>query len=496
MRHVFRMSVTAALLAGAAGCGSDSAGPAPPIDYDTIDPIAYSQHVQPLLDANCTTTACHASQTPASGLDLGGYGSVASGSDFGSVVVPFRPDRSHLYLHVAGEMHPRMPLDLDPLDAGAVRLLERWIRDGARGDDDHPMYADVTHKAFVACQGDNCVAVLDMDPASVTRGRLIRLLDVRAPHSVYVDVPSKRLYVSRFETASDNLQVYDAQTYELLETTQSGTFPALMKTTPDGSQLWVTNFDAGAAPDHKVRVFDPSDLSAGPIALFNLPNTQQPHGLAMTADGARVFVTNVLSGNLTVFATGIGAGGPDVLQMGVALPGGSASQPQQCVLSADETRLFVSALGTNQVHVLDVTGVDAGDWIPHWVSVAVDAGPWHLALSPSGSELWVASWVAESVSVLDVSDPDLPIVTQTLRPAMPRDAMAQALLRPMGIAFSPDGNLVYVTSTNDTNQGMGHHPPPEGQKYPGNVAIFDAATRQLVTVVEVPNFARFVTFLP
>ena len=66
----------------------------------------------------------------------------------------------------------------------------------------------------------------------------------------------------------------------------------------------------------------------------------------------------------------------------------------------------------------------------------------------------------------------------------------------MGIAFSPDGSLVYVTSTNDTNEGTGHHPPPDGQKHPGNVAIFDATTKTIVSVAEVPNFARFVSFLP
>lgn len=38
--------------------------------------------------------------------------------------------------------------------------------------------------------------------------------------------------------------------------------------------------------------------------------------------------------------------------------------------------------------------------------------------------------------------------------------------------------------------------PPDGQKNPGNVAIFDAATKNVVNVVEVPNFARFISFLP
>ena len=45
-------------------------------------------------------------------------------------------------------------------------------------------------------------------------------------------------------------------------------------------------------------------------------------------------------------------------------------------------------------------------------------------------------------------------------------------------------------------QGSGHHPPPEGEKNPGSVAVFDALTREVLSVAEVPNFARFVSFLP
>lgn len=485
-------AVLAAFLAVSAltGCG----GSTDPMDYDAIDPIVYSQHVQPILTSNCTTSACHNAADAAFDFSVDGYDDVARGSRFGSMVVPFEADRSHFYLHLTGLIEPRMPLGVDPLEDQEVRFLKRWIDEGARDDDGSIMYSDVTSKAFVPCQGENAVAVVDLE-----RGTLARLLHVEAPHSVYVHQATRRLYVSRFETASDNIHVYNADTYELIATGQAGTFPALMEITPDGSQLWVTNFDVTASPDDFVRVLDSTTLVE--IARFVLPNIRQPHGLAITADGSRVYVTNILSDNVSVFSTGIGAGGvPSVELFNPAqLPGTAARavhQPQQCVLSSDESRLFVSALSSDKVYVMDTTFVPSGS-MPVVAEVTVGDAPWHLTLSPDGTELWVADWVAQTISIVDVTNPDAPFLSETIANVVhPADDELPVLLRPIGIAFSPDGSQVYVTCANDDNQNSGHHPAPDGEKNPGNVVIFDRVSRTVVSVVEVPNFARFVAFLP
>jgi DNA-binding beta-propeller fold protein YncE len=88
------------------------------------------------------------------------------------------------------------------------------------------------------------------------------------------------------------------------------------------------------------------------------------------------------------------------------------------------------------------------------------------------------------------------MIEQNLAPPNPRAPGQSAIVRPIGIAFTPDGTQVWVAGANDDESGSGHHPPPEGEKAPGTVAVFDAATRQLVAVAEVPNFSRSVSFLP
>lgn len=482
-----RFAVLAAVALAGAGCGGDSGTPPlPPVDWDAIDPVEFSAHLLPLFEVSCNTAECHGPVDRAFGLSLANYDDVAAGSRFGAVVLPYEPDHSHIVQHVTGELEPRMPIGRDPLEPGAIRAIERWVRAGAPDDDGTPMYADVTSKTFVACQGDNQVAVLDLDT-----GYYVRTIPVEKPHSVYVDAPNRRVFVSRLETASDNIQVYDADTLQRIRVARAGTFPALMKITPDGSQLWVTNFDQ-LGGDNRVRVLDPDTLAE--IESFDAPASLQlqPHGLAISSDGAWVYVTNILSDNVSVYCTGCDAadGSPDLVDFAALPAQAGAQQPQQCVLSEDDSRLYVSALGVDRVYVMDTAT------LAFLGEVVVGDAPWHLALAPGGNELWVANWVGQTVSVVDVSNPAAPVVTATLDPDHPEDPGVKVLHRPIGIAFSPDGNRVWVACANDDGSGSGHHPPPDGERPPGSVVVFDRATREVVSVTEVPFFARFVSFLP
>ena len=128
------------------GCGDDGGGtePPPPVDYDAIDPVVFSQHIQPVFTASCNTAACHNDVDRAAGLRLTSYDATAQGSTFAPQVLPFHPERSHLYNHMTGAIEPRMPLALDPLSDGAIRTfsltpetvgLRRHDRDALRGGD-------------------------------------------------------------------------------------------------------------------------------------------------------------------------------------------------------------------------------------------------------------------------------------------------------------------------------------------------------------------------
>ena len=454
------------------------------LDFDTANPVLYSQHIQKVFTVSCNTALCHNDADQASGLRLTSYSALSQGSTFGGQVVPFRPDRSHLYNHLTGDLQPLMPLALDPLRDDIIRAFKRWIAAGAPNDAGVPMYANVTRKVFVACQGDSAVAAIDLNT-----GLLVRIMTIDQPRSVFVDESNDRLYVTRFKTASDNIQVFDTNSYELVSTGQAGTFPALLGIPAGTSQLWVTNFDTGATADHKVRVLDPTTLDE--LDSWSFPGVLQPHGLAFSADGTRVFVTNAGSSDVSIFGTDP----PRPITPSIPLPSVSGQpnqEPQHCVLSADGTRLYVSALKTNRIHVLNLGSETWG------TSVIVGEGPVQMALAPpTVNELWVTNWTGESISILSLTNPDAPTEVMQWNPPHPLNPTLGAFQRPIGISLLQGSNFMYVANANEDAGGVqGHHPPPGGQKNPGTVAIVNVMTRTITRIVEVPNFARAVAFLP
>lgn len=92
------------------------------------------QHVAPILARRCAK--CHAEQGlmgPApEGYLLNSYASTLAADDRVRVV-PGNPDASELVRRIRGQGRPMMPFDGPPyLSAGEVRLIERWVADGAR----------------------------------------------------------------------------------------------------------------------------------------------------------------------------------------------------------------------------------------------------------------------------------------------------------------------------------------------------------------------------
>jgi hypothetical protein len=120
------------------------------------------------MTPNCATASCHSQAAAVSGLDFSdadrGYKSLTSlwvwvpnpsGTDkqtlncgtsggvpvceehFRPLVTPFVPDESRLVNVLRGRGAPRMPPDR-PLNEADIRLVEQWILDGARRDNQQP----------------------------------------------------------------------------------------------------------------------------------------------------------------------------------------------------------------------------------------------------------------------------------------------------------------------------------------------------------------------
>jgi hypothetical protein len=124
--------------------------PSPPIDAG--DPVVFGRDIRPLMDrsqADPTGSGCKLCHygneathhgTDVSGLDLSTLGKLRLGGNntHQNIVVPFSPDGSALVQKLYGtfEIGHRMPLNGPTYwSADEIELVERWIAQGAKGDD-------------------------------------------------------------------------------------------------------------------------------------------------------------------------------------------------------------------------------------------------------------------------------------------------------------------------------------------------------------------------
>ncbi len=94
-------------------------------------PVSYFNDVRPIFVSSCN--ACHKPDKSKGDLDMTAHANLLKGGKEGPSVVPGEPTKSVLLEMIAGP-EPEMPEEGDPLTTEQVKLIERWIAQGAKDD--------------------------------------------------------------------------------------------------------------------------------------------------------------------------------------------------------------------------------------------------------------------------------------------------------------------------------------------------------------------------
>ena len=114
----------------AAGNESSIAGVDNAAEDDTG--VQFSRDIAPILVGNCIQ--CHNPERRRGKFDLTTFEKLMAGSDVEKVIVPGKPDESHLVLRLRGEETPKMPQgNANSLSADAIATIERLGQGRARG---------------------------------------------------------------------------------------------------------------------------------------------------------------------------------------------------------------------------------------------------------------------------------------------------------------------------------------------------------------------------
>ena len=279
----------------------------------------------------------------------------------------------------------------------------------------------------------------------------------------------------------------DVSTLATRTTFPTGEGPHEVAVSPDGRRAYVTNYGLhGVFRPGEKPAGDPGstvtvlDLGAGTVAgTFELGSQAKPHGVAVSRDGSRLWVT--CEGQQAV----VELDARDGTRLRTWATGQAVSH--MLVATPDDRKLYVASIGSGTVTVIDRAsgatsvipsgdGTEGIDVTPDgrevWATnrgagtiTVIDTGtdrvvatvssggamPIRVRFAPSGKEAWVSNARSNAVVVLDVA---------SRRPL----ASVRVGAMPVGLVISPDGKRVFVAATN-SNQ----------------VFVIDAARRAVVT---------------
>lgn len=232
--------------------------------------------------------------------------------------------------------------------------------------------------------------------------------------------------------AENSVSFVDLKTGKERARLPTGPMPHEIAVSPDGKQAAVVAYGA--------KQIDLYDVAAAKhVKTIDLGTNLRPHGIAWLKSG-RIVATTEGSSTLSIV---------DPVSGKVESIATDARGSHMVAVTADESRAFVTNLGSRNVSALDLgTRAKIKD-------MSAGAEPEGLALTPDGRELWVANRVDDSVMIFDA---------KTLA------AMATIKVgdMPIRLQISPDGKTAI------TSNYLG-----------GTLSLVDVATRKLARTVRV-----------
>ena len=250
---------------------------------------------------------------------------------------------------------------------------------------------------------------------------------------------------------SDSVTVLDAQSLQILAEIPVGDDPRTLAIAPDSQSALVTNH-AGAT----LSLLDLAQLvEVGSYAVGSMP-------YGVVTDGARVFVSEFAPGHVGVLDHN---SGERLAHIAVApFPAGLA-------LSADGASLYVTHLFSGRVTLIDARSLEVKANITTGASTNLSQ---FVAISPNGTKAYLPqtrSNVTNTAMLFDntvfavVNVLDLGALRLIIRERVTLDTADQPVNMPFAVALSPDGKMLYLANAGSddlsvidlsTNQGVAH----------------------------------------
>jgi YVTN family beta-propeller protein len=227
------------------------------------------------------------------------------------------------------------------------------------------------------------------------------------------------------------VSVVDPVAQRVVSTIAVGKRPRGIRASRDGRTVFVAlSGSPVAGPGVDESTLPPPERERDGIGVIDVPDRRlvrvlnagtDPEQFAISADGARLFVANEDAGQVTVLDIARGSAVKTI-------PVGD--EPEGVDLSADGRFVYVTSEAENKVSAIDAESLEVA------AAIAVGPRPRSTAFMPDRPRAFVS---AENDAAVYVIDTGAHTVAKKI-------ALGDPQLRPMGVAASPDGRFVYVTT--------------------------------------------------
>jgi YVTN family beta-propeller protein len=285
---------------------------------------------------------------------------------------------------------------------------------------------------------------------SITVG--MTLLVASAIHAAPASAGARTLlYVDN--SLGDDITVIDLGTLKVVDTIKVGNQPHGLCAPADGRRLFTTI--------ESERNLKTIDTLTGKI-LDTIPVTGRPNECAATPDGRYVGVP-IRDGNSVDIV--------DTTQKKVAkvLP---IKVPHNCFNTGNNNDMYVSSMGSHEIDVIDLKKMDYSARIP------TGGIPRPYAVSSDEKTVYTALTSLHGFAISDI--PSRRVIERVELPAAPPlDCPLEVNTPTHGLALTPDGKQLWVTSLAD-----------------GGVYVYDVATRKTSPMIHVGKCPNWIAFSP
>lgn len=240
--------------------------------------------------------------------------------------------------------------------------------------------------------------------------------------------------------ADDHLAMVDPATGQVMGRVRTGEQPHEVAVSADGRYAFVTNYGTEDRPGNTISVID---LAARrEIRRIDLGPLSRPHGikqvgqkLYFTAEGSYAIARIDLVANRVDWVAGTGQ-----------------AKTHMLAVTPDGRKIYTANAGADSVTVIEV---DAWNGAPRLTQIPVGQIPEGIDCSPDGKEVWVAHMADGEISVIDTLTDKV-----ILR--------AKAGTTPIRLKFTPDGRQVLVSNLQS-----------------GELSLLDAKTKRVLKQLRV-----------